>query len=213
MFVTHFPFIRRQVVWFAFGVLLGSAPVSALAQLAENNPRLAMPDSRLHRSFNAPVFITGHVGLGGGFQHQHGQLDYGASFIFRPGSSVNFLDALHKYNSGLVLRLDYQKLSPRNRIFSGDLIIRHYFGDRGGPQKEVLPFLGAGFGASDVTLLPRDGGGSSRYWSWVVGGGQEWNFRSEWVVVARVQYRHYSFGRAFITTWAATVAVGIPVPW
>ncbi len=183
------------------------------AQIAENNPRLSMPNSRLNRPYDAPVFITGHLGFGGSFQYGHGQLNYGGSFIFRPGSSANFFDFLQKLNSAMVLQLDYQELAPESRMFSGDLILRRYLAEGGGDGAEVLPFLGLGICATDVIMPAGSGIGNSRYWSWLMEAGQEWYFKPDFVLVGRAQYRHFSYGEAFVSSWTVSVAVGIPVPW
>ena len=193
------------------GALLLSGGAAA-AQLAENNPRLSLPNSRLHRDYEAPIFLTGHLGLGGAFQLEQGQLDYGASFIFRPGSSANFFQFLEKMNTAMVLRIDHQATGPQSRLFSGDLVFRRYLGDRGSGSTEVLPFFGVGIGATDA-VVPASVGGNSRYWSWLLEAGQEWYFRPNVLLVARFQYRHFSYGATFVTTWAVSGAVGIPVPW
>ncbi len=193
--------------------ILGLAAPAVQGQITENNRRLSLPNSHLHRSYEAPVFVTGHLGLGGGFQYDHGLVNYGGSFIFRPESAASFLDFLQPLNSAMVLSLDYQKLTPTNRLLSADLILRHYFDDRGDDTTEVLPFFGLGLGSTDVNFPAAEGGGNSRYWSLLAEVGQEWFFRPNVVVVARLQYRHYSFGEAFVTTWSLSGAVGIPVPW
>ena len=185
----------------------------AEAQITENNPRLSMPNSRLHREYEQPVFITGHLGLGGAFQHDQGKLNYGGSFIFRPGSAVNFLDFLYKMNTAMVLQLDVQNIGEDARAFSGDFILRRYFDDRGRDKTEVLPFVGLGLGATDVTLPADEGGGAARYWSFLGEVGQEWFFRPNVVVVARAQYRWFSSGDVFVSTWTVSGAIGIPVPW
>lgn len=188
-------------------------PPLASAQLAQNNPRLALPASGLHRQYEDPIFITGHVGVGGGFQYDQGQLAYGASLVFRPGSALNFLDFLAPLNAAMVLRLDHQQLTSANRIYSGDLVVRRYFANRGDDRTDVLPFFSFGGGASDVTLPADEGGGNARYWSWLLAAGQEWFFKPDIVVVARVQYRRFSYGAAFVSTWSVTGAVGLPIPW
>lgn len=186
---------------------------TAQGQITENNDRLARPNSRLHREFAGPVFITGHVGIGGGFQYDQGLLDYGASLVFRPGSASRFLEFLHPLGCAMVLRLDHQELTSENRIYSGDLILRRYFANRGTKAAEVLPFCGVGVGASDLTLPADEGGGNARYWSWSLEAGQEWFFRPQVVVVARLQFRRFSYAGAFASTWSVSGAVGIPVPW
>ena len=113
----------------------------------------------------------------------------------------------------MVLRLDHQKLTTENRIYSADLILRRYFANRGTAASEVLPFVGVGLGASDLTLPADEGGGNARYWSWSLEAGQEWFFRPDIVVVARFQYRRFSYAEAFVSTWTVSGAVGIPVPW
>lgn len=203
----------RSVNYVLTLVLMLLVAGTAQGQITENNSRLSLPNSRLHRPYDAPIFITGHVGIGGGFKYSPGEINYGASFIFRPGSSANFFDFLQKLKSAMVLQLDYQQLTETTRMVSGDLILRRYLNDRGDKETEVLPFIGLGVGASDVTLTAAEGGGSSRYWSGVVEVGQEWFFRPNFVVVARGQYRLYSHGEAQVSTWSVSGAVGIPVPW
>jgi len=153
------------------------------------------------------------LGVGGSFQFEHGKANYGGSFIFRPGSSANFFDFLSKLNSAMVLRLDYQALDSDSRNLSADLIVRHYFENRGTAETEVLPFLGLGLGASDMNLPAGSGATDSRYWSYLAEAGQEWFFRPNFVVVARIQYRLFNYGDVFVSTWAVSGAVGIPVPW
>ncbi len=185
----------------------------ARSQITENNRRLSMPNSRLHRPYQEPIFITGHLGLGGGLQYSPGQINYGASFIFRPGSSANFLDYLHKFNIAMVLQLDYQKLTAKTRMVSGDFILRRYLQDRGDEDIQILPFVSVGFGATDVSLTASEGGGNSRYWSGLLEVGQEWFFRPNMVFVARGQFRYFSYGEATVTTWSISGSVGFPVPW
>ncbi len=193
--------------------LPGVVSTGVQAQITENNPRLSLPSSRLHRDYEQPIFITGHVGLGGAFQYDQGKVNYGTSLIFRPGSAANFLDFLYNMNSAMVLRLDVQNIGDEARVFSGDFILRKYFEDRGREQSQVLPFVGLGIGASDVTLPLDAGGGGARYWSFTGEVGQEWYFRPQLVVVARAQYRWFSSGDVFVSTWTVSGAVGIPVPW
>lgn len=177
------------------------------------NRRLEPPASSLHDSFTAPIFITGHLGFGGGLQHDQFQFNYGGSIIFRPEAAVNFLGFLGNINSAMVLQGDYQKLTPDSRILSGDLIVRHYFTDRGDAGTEVLPFLGVGLGASDVRIIAAEGNATARYWSWLVETGQEWYFKPNVIFVARIQFRHFSYNHVTATTWSVSGALGIPVPW
>ncbi len=208
------PLVNPNRIVGLLAVVLTLLAVSAASgQIAENNPRLALPARQLQRPYNAPVFITGHLGFGGSFQYGHGEPNYGASIVFRPGSSANFLNFLHNLHSAMVLRLDHQRLGLDGRIFSGDLIFRRYFSDRGSAETEVLPFVGLGLGASDVNAPPGDGAGNSRYWSYLAEAGQEWYFRPNVLVVARFQYRLFNYGDVFVSTWTVSGAIGIPVPW
>jgi hypothetical protein len=207
------PTIRLTcLVAILMGLVLGSA-TAAQGQITENNSRLSMPNSRLHRPFEAPIFITGHLGIGGGFQYSPGQINYGASFIFRPGSSANFLDFLHKFKSAMVLQLDYQQLTAPTRMISGDLILRRYLDERGDDDTQIMPFVSLGVGATDVTLTVAEGGGNSRYWSGLLELGQEWFFRPDVVVVVKGQYRYFSYDNTTVSTWSISGSVGIPVPW
>ena len=75
------------------GLALGLALVlstPAAAQLAEGNSRLKLPASHMNEPFENPVFLAGHIAYGGGFQKQSGDLGYGVSMIFRPGSPSTF---------------------------------------------------------------------------------------------------------------------------
>ncbi|MCB1183817.1 hypothetical protein KDM41_10315 [bacterium] len=195
--------------------LHAGAGVAATPEQPEpTNRRLTSPQSRLHEPFAEPIFLTGHLAFGGASPFGHGYAGYGASLIFRPGSSANFFNFLYDWRSAMVLRLDYQKLDRQaGRAFSGDLILRRYLSDRGDHRAEVLPFAGLGFGATDVQVPPSDGGGNSRYWSWLVEVGQEWYFLHDYVLVARLQYRHFGYGGISMDAWAVSGAIGIPVPW
>jgi len=206
--LSRYPF-RGLLFWLGLLVIVNTP---ASARITENNSRLSRPDSRLHRPYEAPVFMTGHLGAGGAFQYDGVQLNYGGSFIFRPGSSANFFDFLSKLKSAMVLRLDYQGVEANGRLLSADLLLRRYLSTPAKDGTERLPFLGLGLGASDVNL-PAAGGGNSRYWSYVAEVGQEWFFRPSFVLVARAQYRLFSYGDVFVSTWSVSGAVGIPVPW
>lgn len=193
------------------GLLVGNP---AVARVEPPNPRLSLPASRLGRPFEEPVFLTGHLGFGGGFQFDQGLPAYGASLVFRPGSAASFLDFLYDLNSAMVLRIDYQRITTdADRMLSADLILRRYFADRGTAETEVLPFVGLGIGSTDVTVPQEAGGGNSRYWSWLVEVGQEWYFSPRYVVIARAQYRRHSYGDFLVSTWTVSGAIGIPVPW
>ncbi len=185
----------------------------AEAQITKNNSRLSLPQSRLHRQNDQPVFVTAHLGLGGSFQYDQGEANYGGSFVFRPGAAANFLDFLYQMDTGLVLQLDLQDIGEGARVFSADFVLRRYFSDRGDEETQVLPFAGLGTGASDVTLPISAGGESARYWSFLGEIGQEWYFRPDMVVVAKAQFRRFSSGEVFVSTWSFSAAVGIPVPW
>ncbi|MFT5232203.1 MAG: hypothetical protein ACI9UK_000527 [Candidatus Krumholzibacteriia bacterium] len=178
------------------------------------NPRLEPPPSNLHTSsFDAPIFITGHLGFGGSLQYDQFQLNYGGSIIFRPKAAGNFLSFLDRINTGMVLQLDYQHLTSESRILSSDLVFRHYFDDRGDEKTEVLPFLGFGFGASDVRVITEEGNADSRYWSWLIEAGQEWSFKPNVMFVARFQFRNFSYNDVSATTFTISGALGLPLPW
>lgn len=206
--------LRRMTSTILALSVMGTGPALAReASLTDDNPRLSRPDSRLNHPYEGPVFLTGHLGIGGAFSSDHGQVNYGSTIIFRPGSAVNFLEFLYPH-SAMVLQADYQRLtSEGDRLLSADLILRHYLGGRGGAATETLPFLGLGVGASDVRMPAAVGGDNSRYWSWLIEAGQEWSVTREYVVVARAQLRRYSYGGLRVTTWSLSGAIGIPLPW
>jgi len=177
------------------------------------NRRLEPPPSSLHDTFERSIFITGHLGFGGSLQYDQFQLNYGASIIIRPDAAGSFLDFLGRSNTGLILQLEHQQLTPESRMMSGDLIFRHYFNDRGDEETEVLPFFGVGAGASDVRINTAAGNAESRYWSWLIEMGQEWYFKPNVVFVARFQFRNFDYHQVAATTWSVSGALGIPIPW
>jgi len=123
----------RSIDRLVCGLILASLLVSTVAlgqyNSGHSSSRLENPRGVLNQPFDSPIFLGAYGQLGGGLDHDQGQLGYGAFFMFRPGSASNFFRFLHDWNSSLVLQADYQKVSADSRILSGDLIIRHYLKD------------------------------------------------------------------------------------
>jgi hypothetical protein len=181
------------------------------AQVAEGNPRLAPPVSHLNEPFETPVFLTGHIGLGGDFDRQAVDVCYGGSLIFRPGHAVNIFSSFLDWTTGMVLQVDHLETPDGGSVLSGDLIARRYFGNRGDRSTEVRLFLGLGSGVSDVRRPGPADEATGQYWSIMVEGGQEWYFSNSFFFFFKGQYRWMiNAGR----TWRAwSVQAGLGVPW
>jgi hypothetical protein len=189
----------------------GFAP-DASAQLAEGNDRLSLPPSQLDKPFENPVFLTGHLAFGGGFQNQSGDLGYGGSLIFRPGSPVNIFSGFMNWRAGMVVQLDYLKIPDGGDITSLDLILRRYFGNRGDRKVEVNPFLGLGTGAAEISLPDPNDIATGEHWSLLVEAGQEWFFKPTFMFFLKGQYRWLiNAGRTY-QTWSVMVGAGFSWP-
>ena len=90
-----------------WGAVWPGGGVLAQGQLAEGNPRLALPGSHLGQPIDHPVFVTGHAAMGGGFMHLSGDLGYGGALVFGPGSSVNICDGFAGWTTALVVQVDH----------------------------------------------------------------------------------------------------------
>jgi hypothetical protein len=207
--------LARWAMVALLGVILandGSNP--ALGQTSRyTSKRLENPRSTLGQPFDSPIFLGAYGQLGGTFDFDQGQPGFGAILLFRPGSAVNFLDFLYDWNSSMVLQADYQKVSSDLRILSGDLIIRRYFNDVRVPGTAVSPFVGAGIGASEVTLPPEAGRTFNIDWSWLVEIGQEWEYRTHYLIFIKGQFRHHSSLGYSYAGWTFQAGGGIPLPW
>jgi len=207
----------RSIDRLVCGLILASLLVSTVAlgqyNSGHSSSRLENPRGVLNQPFDSPIFLGAYGQLGGGLDHDQGQLGYGAFFMFRPGSASNFFRFLHDWNSSLVLQADYQKVSADSRILSGDLIIRHYLKDMRDDTTAVSPFFGAGIGASEVLLPPEEPITFQQYWSGLLEIGQEWNWRPDKMVFIKGQFRYYSFGGYNYSTWSLQAGAGIPLPW
>lgn len=200
-------------------IIFGSIGQVALAQddrqFSEwgRSDRLSNPGSTLGEPFASPIYLGGHVAFGGAFNYDQGNTGYGLELIMRPGAAVKYLSFLFRQNIGLVLQADYMNVDSDRRILSGDFILRKYFADMRYPEGKVSPFLGLGFGASEITLQPPDGTGIDKYWCGVVEGGMEWDISHKYVAYVKGQYRYYNYHGMNYSNWSCMVGAGIPLPW
>lgn len=208
------PSIGEGLLPMALVTLLGLAPViphPAQAQIAEGNPRLALPASQLDQPFETPVFVVGYASLGGDFQKQATDYGYGGALIFRPGHAVNIFSSFLGWDTGMVIQIDYLKVPDGGDIISGDLIMRRYFNDRGDRTRAVNLFLGLGSGVSDIRRPEPGDDAAGEHWSILVEGGQEWHFKDSHLFFLKGQYRWMvNAGR----TWRAwSVMAGLGLVW
>ncbi len=193
-------------------VLSGGWHTPAVAQLAEGNSRLSLPQSQLDQPFENPVFLAGHFAYGGGFRDQHGDLGYGGALIFRPGSPVNIFDGLMNWTTGMVIQVDYLQIPDGGDITSADLILRRYFNNRGDRKTEVNIFLGLGSGISDIDRPDPDDVAAGEHWSILAEAGQEWFFKPTHMFFLKAQYRWMiNAGRTW-QTWSVMAGAGISWP-
>ena len=207
---------RRPSLLLLVGALLSFLPAVAVAQdtLAETSPRLALPPSRLQEPFDAPILVGLFLSAGAGNGEGQEPLEpgYGGVIVMRPGS-VNFLEFLYRWNLGLVLQVDYQRLSATDDVLSGDGILRYYFGDRGRDRTAVHFFIGAGIGATNFTVPGTEGEIHDSYFSGLLEIGQDWLVADKWYFGLKGQYRvhlrpHHHYG-----AWAVQLIVGVPWPF
>ncbi len=192
--------------------LAAVCPELSRAQLAEGNPRLSSPPTGLNQPFETPVFLAGHAAYGGGFRDQGGDLAYGGSLIFRPGSPVNFFSSFLHWQMGMVIQVDYLEVPDGGHITSGDLIMRKYFGNRGDRKVEVNLFLGLGTGISDIRRPHENDPEGGDHWSILVEAGQEWYFKDTHMFFLKGQYRWMiNAGRTW-QTWSVLAGVGLAWP-
>lgn len=177
------------------------------------NPRLTPPASRLNRPEAEAPYICGHLSFGGTFSHDQGLPGYGGSVIFRPPASADFLDFLAAWNTGLVLQADWLSLGNGGRVLSADLILRRYLGERGSDSVLVLPFVGAGFGASSAWPGTGEPAPGLKYWSLILEGGQEWRFARGYMLLVKGQVRVLSQDGVDWSTWSVLAGFGLPFPW
>lgn len=206
------PVVRAAVL---SALLLSVVPGAVCGAAAgdRTNPRLSPPTSRLNRPEAQAPYVCGHLSFGGAFSHDQGLPGYGASIIFRPPSSADFLDFLAAWNTGLVLQADWLSLGDGGRVLSADLILRRYFDERGGSGTSVKPFAGGGFGASSAWPGPGGTPPGLKYWSLVLEGGQEWRFARGHLLLVKGQLRVLRQGGRDWSTWSVLAGVGLPFPW
>lgn len=202
-----------KLVAMAALVTLTAQALPAGAQLAEGNPRLALPPSRLNAPFTTPVFLVGHASWGGGFKDEEGDLGYGGALIFRPGHSVNIFSSFLNWNAGMVIQVDYLQVPDGGDIISGDLIMRRYFNNRGDQKTNVNLFLGLGTGLSDIRRPDPGDVAAGDHWSILVEAGQEWFFSNSTLFFVKGQYRWMiNAGRTW-RTWTVMAGLGVAWPW
>jgi hypothetical protein len=204
------PFI---FVWLTIFTVQANAQESPHFSEWGRSDRMSNPGSTLGEPFVAPIYLAAHLAFGGAFQYDQGNTGYGLEFIIRPGSAVKFLDFLYRKNIGVVLQADYMNVDANRRILSGDFILRKYFSNMRYPKGKKSPFVGFGFGGSEILLAPPEGNGIDKYWSWVVEAGQEWTWADKYVVYAKGQYRHYGYHGYDYSNWSVIVGAGITAPW
>ncbi len=181
---------------------------------APANPRLTPPASRLGQPFDAPILLVGHLGLGGGLEDSHdtASLAGGGAVVFHPGAAANFLSFLYDWNCGMVLQVDYQRLSDTDSVLSADGIIRRYFGDRGEGRTAVRLFAGVGLGVTRFSE-PGTGGRPDDYWSSLAEVGQEWLIGDKWLLMIRGQARVHLRPHHNHFAWQAVGGIGVPWPF
>lgn len=215
MFLTRTS-LRLALAAAALALSLLAPPGEASAGSAAGSPaarRLSVPASRLGRPEGEPPFVCGHLAFGGAFDHGNGQAGYGLSVVFRPAAAADFLDFLQAWNTGLVLQADRLALPGGGRVLSADLLLRHYLEERGSGSRSILPFLGAGPGASSAWAGNGGDAPGLKYWSLVVEGGQEWRFARGHLLVVKGQLRVLRQGGVDWTTWSVQAGLGLPFPW
>ena len=196
-------------------LLLTSLFVPTGPVLAETStsPRLELPRSHLSAPYDSPVYLTGHLAAAATESYDIGQWGVGATLLLRPGSASRFLQFLYDADLSMVLQADYLRLAAKRRILSADLILRHYFADMSNADVRVGAFLGAGLGASQITIPPDDGGGRLSYFSWVLEAGQEWKVAEHYLVAVKLQYRSFRHEGWDYSAWSLQGSVGLPFPW
>lgn len=194
------------------GALATGLCSAASAQLAEGNSRLALPPSQLNQPFETPIFLVGHVAFGGGFRDQPGDLGYGGSLVFWPGSAANIFSEFLGWNAGMAVQVDYLQIPDGGDITSADLILRRYFNNRGDRKIEVHPFLGIGSGVSKIGRPDPGDVAEGDHWSLLVEAGQEWHFKPTFMFYLKAQYRWMiNAGRTY-RTWSVRAGVGLAWP-
>lgn len=204
---------RCRLLALSTAALLSMLPTAASAAPPPGNRRLEAPASRLGRPEGEPPFVCAHLALGGAFEHGNGYGGYGVSVVFRPAAAADFLDFLYDWNTGLVLQAEHLGLGDGGRVLSADLLLRRYLAERGLGRTSILPFLGAGPGASSA--WPGSGGDAPglKYWSLVLEGGQEWRYARGHLLVVKGQVRILRQGGVDWTTWSVQAGLGLPFPW
>lgn len=193
-------------------IVLGAIPATGQVEEGYTNRRLTPPRGTLNQAVDDPIFLAGYGQMGGGFAFDQGQFGYGGALVFRPGKAAQFLDFMYDWRASLVLQADYQNVSDSNRIFSGDLILRHYTQALETLDKGASRFIGVGFGGSEVELPP---GAETRFqkgWSLVFELGQEWTLQYRYLVFVKGQYRRYKHSGYDFSTWSFQAGAGIALP-
>ncbi|MBK8165974.1 MAG: hypothetical protein IPK64_08410 [bacterium] len=204
---------RRQRLVLAGVLALSMIPATVSAATPAVGRRLALPTSRLGRSEAEPPFVCAQLAFGGGFEHGNGHAGYGVAVVFRPAAGSDFLDFLYDWNTGLVLQAERLGLGGKGRVLSADLLLRRYLADRGDERTSILPFLGAGPGASSAWPGVGDDAPGLKYWSLVLEGGQEWRYARGHLLVIKGQVRILRQDGVDWTTWSVQAGLGLPFPW
>ena len=193
-------------------VNLFCAPVQAQSR-RYTSKRLELPRSHLNAPYEAAVYLGGYGQLGGGLSHEQGQPGGGAFIMFRPARANDFFTFLYDWNCSLSLQADYQRVAPESRLKSADLVLRHYLQDMRGSGRQVAPFIGFGVGASSALKAPGQSPRMSRYWSWLVEAGQEWDLDGRVMIFFKLQFRRFSQPDFSFSTWSAAAGAALPLPW
>jgi len=156
--------------------------------------------------------VAGHVGYGGDYRRWGPDLGFGGSIIFRPGSSVNLLGSLFRWNLGTILNLDHQELDGGGSWTSVDLLARRYFGNRGSREVPVNLFLGVGTGGALRTLQGAEDAEDEAHWTWLVEAGQEWYFKPTHMIFIKGQYRWFLVDERADGLWSVQFGAGFRWP-
>lgn len=197
----------------ATAVLLSMVPAAASAAQLAGSRRLEAPASRLGRPEGEPPFVCAHLALGGALEHGNGDAGYGVSVVFHPATAADFLDFLYDWNTGLVLQADRLGLGDGGRVLSADLLLRRYLAERGAGGTSILPFLGAGPGASSAWPGADGDAPGLKYWSLVLEVGQERRYARGHLLVVKGQVRILRQEGIDWTTWSVQAGLGLPFPW
>jgi len=186
-------------------LLFSSVPWAAAT--TELPPNLARSPDR------GPIFLMGSAAVGGTPGYDTFNPGFGVSILFRPQAAANFLSFLYRWNTGMIMQVEYRPVAADRRLLAADLIFRRYLANMKDETIGTSYFVGLGIGAAEATYPVGTRSSSEIWWTYLVEFGSERSPSDHWTFVLKGQWRIYDHHTRNYSSWSVHFGIGIPLPW